>query len=77
MGTLMKAGAVDDIELFKKLAQAYAIEGHDRATICIKNSQVCLVRIVPEVVYFTLRRRWLSKKETNKQLKPGYSWAHL
>jgi len=39
MGALISQEAVDDLEVFKKLAHGYTIEGHDRIIICIKNSQ--------------------------------------
>jgi WD repeat-containing protein 24 len=46
MGTVIKAGEVEDMEAFKKLAQGYIIEGYDRTTICVKNSRVNLSRVV-------------------------------
>lgn len=53
MGTLMRTGADDDLESFEKLAQGYIIEGHDRPTICIKNSKVLFSRIVADVLLST------------------------
>jgi hypothetical protein len=46
MGTVIKAGEIEDLEAFKQLAKGYIIEGYDRTTICVKNSQVNLFRVI-------------------------------
>ena len=76
MGTLIKAEA-DDLEAFKKLAQGYTLEGHDRPTICIKNSQVNHPRIISDTPGLPIFHRWLSKKEMTKPPKLGSSSQHL
>lgn len=40
MGTLIMEDAVQDVEVFKQLAQRYVIEGSDRTAICSQNAQV-------------------------------------
>ena len=40
MGTLMEAGDVDNLGVFRKLAQGYTLEGQDRTSICVTNSRV-------------------------------------